>query len=566
MKSWLITNKKEFLSENEKFSFYIDNKKQAIDEIAILINGHVLSREKSNFKIEQQSINKDVLTIYKAKGEDFINEVKGNFIIVIIERDKFYVFGDHFGIKKFFFWESEGSFIITNNLHNISNNVKLSPSPENMAMYALTYHFTAGRTLFEEVMHNITGQKLTFTNNVLTKDKYWYPECLLDVAKKDTEIKQIANELGNSIQSALNTVDKQKVSLSLTGGADTRNLLAIFLKKGIKPRLYTYGNPKSADCVKATKISKGLKLEHKIHDIEMNSDLFEKYAKKIISLSGGLASIHRVHRLIAVEEEALKASSMFLGTLGGEFVKGVSEDDYIVPPVVYDNWDKDNLISSHLKKYLKSKVVNKNLVDDVLKIINDEPYMKGDVNTRKFNSLAYITAHLHDAQDVNLYNSVMGQVFTPFLDLDYLNVLFSSQFTFIDKNIINNKILRKIENPVYCSKFIKETYKPLLKYPYSGDHKGSEVLFNKYYAAFAKIVRKKINGYYPPNFPLGTWMEDFVSKNLKLCKDNKVISDVFDIDKLIHDFSTELHQPKESYYLKYTNPIMMKFIIDEFVR
>ena len=105
-----------------------------------------------------------------------------------------------------------------------------------------------------------------------------------------------------------------------------------------------------------------------------------------------------------------------------------------------------------------------------------------------------------------------------------------------------------------------------LKYEYAGEHKGSEVLFNKYYAAIAKVVRKKINGHYPPNFPLGKWLEDFVNKHLKSCKDCEFISDVFDIDKLVNDFSREDHKPKESYYLKYTNPIMMKFIIDEYVR
>ncbi len=125
----------------------------------------------------------------------------------------------------------------------------------------------------------------------------------------------------------------------------------------------------------------------------------------------------------------------------GEFIKGVTEDDYIVPSIVYNNWNtsdftKDQLITYLQKKHIKPDNLN---LENLLSLVRSQPYMNGDVICRKFSSLTYITAHLHDAQDVNLYRSVMDDVFTPFLDIDYLELIFSSKYTFNNKERIENK-------------------------------------------------------------------------------------------------------------------------------
>jgi len=118
---------------------------------------------------------------------------------------------------------------------------------------------------------------------------------------------------------------------------------------------------------------------------------------------------------------------------------------------------------------------------------------------------------------------------------------------------------------VYASNFIKATYPPLLNYLYSGDHLPADVIFNKYYAALMKIYRKKkTKGKYQPNFLLGKWMEEFVERNLQLCNDYKVLKETFDLEGLMQELKKAIHKPKEAYWLKFTNPIMMRFIIEEF--
>jgi asparagine synthetase B (glutamine-hydrolysing) len=570
---WLITNSKTICITSElkmtqfpNYSFHTDE--DSLSNIGKwYLSGHIFPRNSnttSNF-FNSYELLEHLSSIH---SNSFINHIKGNFIIARFEDDGFKIYSDHFAISKFFIWYSGDSFIISNNLRLIAESVCLIPSPENMAVYALTYHFTGGKTLFKDVYHNEPGQVISYSNGKLNFSNHWEPSSLLSLPKQSLPIESIKKSLHHTVSLGLKQIRNNRISLSLTGGADTRNLLALFLSQGIKPHLYTYGNPLSADCLKATAIAKGLNLEHSVYDIQMDESTFESYARKITILSGGLASIHRVHRLMSVEKEKNFANYMFLGTLGGEFIKGVSEDDYIVPSIVYNRWRNEILSKEQLVPYLHSKYINSDSIDlgSLLSFLNKEPYMQGNVIHRKHNSLSYITAHLHDAQDVNLYRTAMDEVFTPFLDVDYLNLIFSSQYTFDQKEVIGNKYIERINNPVYGSEFLNATYKPLLKFLYSGDHKPSDVLFNKYYAAIAKAIRQKTRPKYPANFPLGNWMQSFVEKNLQQCSDHPVIANTFRVTDLIDEFSRGNHKQNEAYWLKFTNPIMMRFIIEEFTK
>lgn len=534
-----------------------------------LLQGHIFSRDYLDKDYDQVTGVELIENLYRKYGEDFIKYIKGHFIIIHLLQGSFTIYSDHFAIEKFFFWQENNKFIISDDLKVISEVVELTPSRENIANYAIDYHFTGGTTAFENVYHNEPGQIIEFKDGRLHFSQYWQPSDLLKLEKKIVPVRSISEALSKAVDTGLQLIDKDKISLSLTGGADTRNLLAIFLSKGLKPHLYTYGSPNSDDCIKAKAIADGLGLTHSIHDIEMNVDLFEEYARKITKQSSGIASIHRAHRVIAVEMEKQYADNMFLGTLGGEFIKGVSEDDYIVPAIVYENWQNQNFTKDQLRAYLRKKFIKPEVIDDkkLLSLVQAQPYMTGSITERKFNALSFITAHLHDAQDVNLYSGVMKDVFTPFLDIDYLELIFSSQYTFDNKEMIKNKHLKRVNNPVYASNFIKVTYPPLLSYLYSGDHKPKDVIINKYYAAIMKAYRKrKTKGKYKPNFPLGKWMEDFVGRNLLLCNDHAVLKETFDLNGLMNEFRNGNHKPKESYWLKFTNPIMMRFILEEYKR
>lgn len=507
---------------------------------------------------------KDKINYAIINGHDLKNIIKGNFVFIKFTERSFEIIGDRFGIQKWFIWQNnKDSFIISDRLSTIRDIVKPDIYQEAMALYSLTYHWTSELTIFKSILHNGPSHYVCYNNGLFEISKYWNPIQLLNCNREDITIKDLVNVLSEHIAQLLN-IYNGKISLSLTGGADTRNILALLLKNGITPHLYTYGNPKSNDCVKASNIAKGLKLQHSIHNIQMNSNIFRNYSQKIIKWGQSLTSIHRTHRIMAVERESEYADIMFLGTLGGEFVKGVSEDDYIVPSIVTQNWNTLELENGIIQIWLDKKKINESAInkENLENYLNSEPYFQGNIIQKKMASLTHITTHLHDAQDIILYQYPMKYVFTPFLDIDYLEILFASSFSFNNKEIIPNKIIRRVTNPIFCSNFIKEAYPPLGSYRYSGEHKPNEVLFNPYYAAFIKLFRQKIHNPYLPNFPLDNWMLEFVKEELPKCFHYEPIKNTFNVDLLINLLNSNKLISKESFWLKFTNPIIMRFILD----
>lgn len=573
---WLITSKdlsiniepSYILYEFDNYLFYtnkIENINPNVDNNWVIIGDFILRNNDIN--LPNNLSKQELLNLLCSKYKDsFISHIKGNFVIIHLFKSSFRVYSDWFGIRKFFYSSINKKIIISSDLDMISQSFPLKPTSENIAIYSLTYHFVGGRTLFNDVFHNLPGQYISFINGSLSFHNYWNPSSLLLHQRKNVNIKHLTELLIESIKNNLVKQDTKSISLSLTGGADTRNLLSVFLALGIHPHLYTYGNPASDDCTKALKISKKLQLHHSIYDIQLDEFSFEKNAKRIIKLSGGLASVHRVHRLLSVEMENKICDNMFLGTLGGEFVKGVSEDDYIIPAILYENWNNE-FTPQIVKKYFIKKGLLTNdssIIAAICSFLKNQPFSNNSILERKHSTLCDITAHLHDAQDINLYETVIDNVYTPFLDIDYLELLFSSKYCYPNNETIKNEILKKVNYPVFSSEFLRETYPPLLRFKYSREHRPDEVLFNKYYAAIVRVFRQRTKRTFPSNFPLLEWMEKFVSMNLKECKDYKILCESFDLDKLLNEFRNNRHQTNEAYWLKYTNPIMMKFIIEEF--
>lgn len=567
---WLLTNisnKQNIpykpIFDGKSFSLYGDSLFSYCEESKTYQHsfGYVLPTDNAPVKLKTL-INESKFGKLANLNPEYRNYLKGNFTIVTVGEDWFSVDGDRFGVQKWFYWQNGKEYIISDSLSAIRQIVRPQVSVEAMAMYALTYHFTAGLTLFENIFHNSPAQFVEFKSGTLEINTYWDPLSLLNVDDKNVDIGDIVESLSSHVSDLLN-IHGDKISLSLTGGADTRNILAIMLKNGVKPHLYTYGNPGSADCRKAKSIADGLKLEHTVHDIKMTPELFSQYGQKIIGWGQSLSSIHRVHRIIAVEREAEKYDAMYLGTLGGEFVKGVCEDDYIVPAMVTDHWNipeiTESLVDGRLRK--KSYSLDGDYLNSVTRLLNAEPYFQGSIIRRKMASLTHITTHLHDAQDIMLYQHPMKHVFTPFMDYDYLQLLFSSRFPFTKKEEISNAIKRRVVNPVYASNFIRKAYPPLGKFKYSGEHTPDEILINPYYGALRREVRKIGKKKEPANFPLGSWMESFVKMEMNNAGNNESLKQSFKFNELSTELSANAFIPKESFWLKYTNPIFMDYII-----
>lgn len=528
---------------------------------SFLVEGTVLPR--SGEVNNCNSTNDLIISSYQKYGKNFINHIKGKFTIIELHNESFTIYSDHFGIKKYFYYSDPKGFIISSDIRTIITYTNKSVSPVNSAIYALTYHFLDGNTIFKGVYHNKPAQKIYYKNGRLVLDRYYYPENLLSLEKKNVSIEDISDSLSQIVSSNLRRVNPKKISHSITGGMDSRMLLSIIRKKGVNAHLYTYGNPESADCKIAKMISEKIGAEHSVYDIKFDMNSFSKEADCCIEYGKSVASLHRAHRLAAIRKEAVHADTMFLSTMGGEFIKGANRSDYIVADFVYNYKMNNNLY--YLISCLKNKCVNIDAIniDKLVEILSNISWLTRNKNL-EFNALFEIAASQHHSQNDIIYSKFIPNIITPFIDIDYLELLFSSKYNFLSKNKNIPHFLNKLRNPEFACRMQKYLDPELAKIKYANGFSAEEYLKNPIYAAFISRERKKKLSKVK-NFPLGKWMEEYITFNLQVILDsNTPVKQIFKIEELLKEIKTKPTGNTESFWLKFSTPVQIFRIIKIF--
>ncbi|MCC7429248.1 hypothetical protein IT568_00255 [bacterium] len=575
---WLISNcfpnkieKLKLSFSSEKFHFYSEKKPVEFTfqekEFYILIDGYLLPKQSDIEVYKNFSQEEIVFELFKKYGENFINHIKGQFNLIIIVNNSFYIFTDWVGIKKTFYFYKDRVFLFSNDIKLISGNIKVEFDKENILIYTLMYHFMDGKTLLKNVFFTQPASKISFKND-LDFDTFWNYGELLNKQSRNVSFEEIAELYRNNLKSYLSFLKPNGVSASLTGGSDTRVTLAGFLSLEIKPHLYTFGDPESYDAVVAKKISQKFGLEHSIYNFPNPTfEWFSNSVDEIIKLGNSITSIHRVHRLESIKKESKHGEMLFLGSLGGEIIKGEFLNDYILTELIRRWWaekeDKKEIISDILSRhFVRTESVN---LDALYDYFSKQKYLGNDTHTNQLYAVFEIVARLHDPQDMYLFYHHLNYVVPSFLDIEYLNLIFESKYNLLHKNFTNsNNPLRRVDNPFYQANLLNALYPKLTEIEMASFYSHQEYLQNKYFCITKKIIREKFGRKkYPPNFILGDWFKDFVEKSLENVNDD-LTNEIFDLEKLKRVFRTTTHDNVEKYWTKYSQIINLSLLSKEF--
>ena len=140
-------------------------------------------------------------------------------------------------------------------------------------------------------------------------------------------IKYIADKLYNIISSEISSCIDSQVSITLTGGMDSRVILACLLKAGIKPNCLTFGNQKAKDVYFAKQLAKAFNLSfHNVVSYPPNKDWYYRWVIETIKRDNGNSHLHRAHRTAAIAEHAERYAPqvLFTGHMGGEGIRTFS--------------------------------------------------------------------------------------------------------------------------------------------------------------------------------------------------------------------------------------------------
>lgn len=271
-----------------------------------------------------------LIHLYEEKGQDFLQDLNGWFsgLLIDLQINKIILFNDRFGMQKVFYHEGKDAFYFASEAKAL---LKVCPNLHELDMKGLGELMNCecvleNRTIFKKIFLFPTASAWTFQNNEIKKDNYfnsaiwenqtWLEKEFFYAKLKETFIRILPRYFRT----------KQKIAISLTGGLDTRMLLANTQLADGKYPCYTFGGM-YRDCydVKvARKVAAAIGQTHQTITVD-DSFLsnFSDYAEKTIYITDGYLDAAGAPEMYANNLAREIAPIRMTGNFGGEILRNV---------------------------------------------------------------------------------------------------------------------------------------------------------------------------------------------------------------------------------------------------
>lgn len=577
IKPWLITGKNEqvagdldLIVEGRNFNFYAGSADAALfqegkTKVYILIDGYVSPRLDYASEYQRVAPALMIFRLFQSFGSEWIHAVKGNYNILLVSTERALIFSDRIGIKKFFYHLKDGRFLCSNQLQRLTRIIgAVEINPVAVALYALMNHYIDGLTCLKNVFYSPPAARATVSEDVRI-DTYWDCRELLNLERREIPFGDFATTFSNIVNGYVNFLRPRHQTLTLTGGLDSRVILAALLNNGIKPRAFAYGHPLSADVTTARQVAVCTGLEFQNHEVDPTARWFGELADEIVIAGNSLVHPHRAHRLAALREESRingEDQMVWGGYMGGEGIRNLFFDGLGISQFTF-RWlnrrgDEGELLGESLARvFIRPR---RQEIDEMMSILRRQRYFGPDDESNRFFLSYLVLGGLFHSQDPCLFHHYVRYPVPVFLDIDFLYLLFRSQFNFLYRApgpaIAPLKRLKGHE--LYCQ-VINILAPEIAHVPFA---KRGYYSVKEYTAlplwrlALRRFFRHVINRRRAPvNFPLGKWLTEYVGQVLEEMAMAGQMHEIFNLPDLGRRFHQDRHQPNERYWRPFTNAV-----------
>jgi asparagine synthase (glutamine-hydrolysing) len=280
-------------------------------------DGHQFSKEDASYLVHR----------YEAEA-DFPKGLNGRFHGILVDRHQKTVtlFNDRFGLQRLYCHESKDGFYFAAEAKAI---LKVRPEPRTIDSRGLAEFVTCGcvlenRTLFSGIYLLPQASAWVFQNSRLTaKNSYFDPKEWEQQEHVDSE--QYYNQLRSAFVGCLPRYfnGREQIGMSVTGGLDTRIILAWYKATPNSLPCYTWGSTyrDHEDVKLARRVAKICQQSH--HVIAAGPEFlshFDRYAERSIFLTDACVDLSRSPDLYMQEKVREIAPVRMVGTYGSEIL------------------------------------------------------------------------------------------------------------------------------------------------------------------------------------------------------------------------------------------------------
>jgi hypothetical protein len=521
---WLLTNRSDIQVSRDAtkhefpgYSLFVENGNgldiDAGNDRMIIIDGYVLPRREQYERLCRYPQLQLVRHLLDEQPPALEDAIKGYFALIVAEKGGFRVLSDHLGLKKYFYHLHNNLFIIADDLFVLLDQIEPEISRAAVISHVLLNHYINRHTLVEGVKYNGMAQQIAYDGRNLSFGQYWKPADIIS-PQAGYDHADVAEQLSKIITDYLSYLQIEKPSVAATGGLDCKLIIAGLLSAKCPPTTYTYGHPSSADIHFGRSTAEALSLPYSNYYEEPSAQWYWPLAEEIWEKGQSLVSMHRAHRLFAIQQEAEKADGLFFGYLGGELVRGIWPDDLIVSKYMRDIWTEGSYSrkiteDAFTAAFFRYGSEDFETAEELLATVDiDSQY-------RYFNYLLSMVASIHYAQDIMLF-SHYGTVVPVFQDVDYLHVLFATKYSMLKQKRFSRNFWERLGAPEFHARVLNRLNPDMTTLPLAKNYTPAGYLKNKYVTYLTKYAKDKLSANkYSTNFTYQTWFKDFLGEGLR---------------------------------------------------
>ena len=281
-----------------------------------------------------------LIHLYEEKGIDFLQELNGWFsgVLVDIQAGKVFLFNDRYGMQRVFYYEDNNAFYFASEAKAL---LKVCPKLREIDMKGLGEFLSCNsvlenRTLFKNILLIPGASVWEFKpDGSIDKGDYFNPDIWENQPWLEKEF--FYEKFRHTFRKVLPRYFRanQQIGISLTGGLDTRVIMANMKMPAGKYSCYTFGGM-YRDCYDVTVARKVAdacnQTHHVLHlDRQFLSD-FPKYAEKTVYITDGCFGVSGAYEIYLNSLARDIAPIRINGNYGGELLRGIEGKLKAAPP------------------------------------------------------------------------------------------------------------------------------------------------------------------------------------------------------------------------------------------
>ena len=343
-------------------------------EVALVFSGEcfpapeTLGRLRQNGHQFSEAAGEWLVHLYEEQGDQFFAGLNGLFSGLLIDRRQHTVclFNDRYGIQRLYYHERGGDFYFASEAKAL---LRILPDLRAFDDTGAAEFLALGctledRTLFKGVKRLPGAARWTFAGGQWRQEKYFSPETW------EAQPGLAEAEYQSRFQAAFTRIlpayfgGASKIGIALTGGLDTRMIMAGRPSGGPAQTSYTFTGPRgeTLDDQVAIQVARAAGLEHRL--LRLEPDFFNDFAAhadKTVFVTDGTFGVAGAHEIYFNRRARELAPLRLTGNYGSEILRGVStfKARPLANGLLEPAWDKmAGLAGARLAEYKKHTVTS----------------------------------------------------------------------------------------------------------------------------------------------------------------------------------------------------------------